>query len=310
MRHFLKTADLSAEQLRALLDLSHQLVADPLLHRGLLANESVVLHFAEPSTRTRLSMETAVARLGGLPISVGPDDLQLGRGETIEDTARVVSTYAKAFVIRSDSDDDVQTFAKAARIPVVNALTPTHHPCQSLADLLTLEQCLGDLTQVRVAWVGDGNNVCHSLMEALALAGATLHVATPESLAPDDEVVRRAQRLADEHGATLVVGTDPQAAVDGVHAVYTDTWNSMDTPDEERKEREELLTPYRVTEELMQGAHDDAIFLHCLPGHRGEEMTAEVIDGPRSKVVQQAGNRLPTAAAVLATLVSDALEAS
>jgi ornithine carbamoyltransferase len=301
--HLLRIAELSPDDLQRLLALATAFKADPYLHRRFLANETVVLYFNKPSTRTRISFETAVVRLGGVPIGIGPSDLQLGRGETIEDTARVVSRYARAFVIRTFADDDVARFAAAATIPVINALTDLHHPCQALADLLTLREKRGDLRHVRLAYVGDGNNVAHSLIEAAALAGMSLHVATPAAFAPDPAIVAAARACARRTGAAIEVGNDPVAAVRGADAIYTDVWVSMGDPDEQRAARFAALAPYQVNAALFAHARRDAIFLHCLPDHRGEEVTAEVVDGPRSVVFDQAENRLHTAIAVLYALV-------
>ena len=301
--HLLRIADMSADDLNALLALAASFKADPYLHRRFLANETVVLYFNKPSTRTRISFETAVVRLGGVPIGIGPSDLQLGRGETIEDTARVVSRYARAFVIRTFADDDVARFAASSSIPVINALTDLHHPCQALADLLTLREKCRDLSRVRLAYVGDGNNVAHSLIEAAALAGMSLHVATPAAFAPDPAIVAAARARACDTGATIEIGEDPVAAVRGADAIYTDVWVSMGDPESERAARFAALAPYQVNAALLAHAKPDAIFLHCLPDHRGEEVTAEVVDGPRSVVFDQAENRLHTAIAVLYALV-------
>ena len=301
--HLLRIADLSADDLNALLALAASFKADPYLHRRFLANETVLLYFNKPSTRTRISFETAVVRLGGVPIGIGPSDLQLGRGETIEDTARVVSRYARAFVIRTFADDDVARFAASSSIPVINALTDLHHPCQALADLLTLREKCRDLSRVRLAYVGDGNNVAHSLIEAAALAGMSLHVATPAAFAPDPAIVAAARARACDTGATIEIGEDPVAAVRGADAIYTDVWVSMGDPESERAARFAALAPYQVNAALLAHAKPDAIFLHCLPDHRGEEVTAEVVDGPRSVVFDQAENRLHTAIAVLYALV-------
>lgn len=301
--HLLRIADLSGDDLRDLLALASSFKADPYLHRRFLANETVVLYFNKPSTRTRISFETAVVRLGGVPITIGPADLQLGRGETIEDTARVVSRYARAFVIRTFADADVARFASVATIPVINALTDLHHPCQALADLLTLREKRGDLRRVRLAYVGDGNNVAHSLIEAAALAGLSLHVATPPAFAPDAALVAAARLRARESGGAIEVGSDPVAAVRNADAIYTDVWVSMGDPEGERAARFAALAPYQVNAALLAHAKPDAIFLHCLPDHRGEEVTGEVVDGPRAVVFDQAENRLHTAVALLYALV-------
>lgn len=301
-RHLLRTLDLGPADLTRLLDLAAHLKADPFSRAGVLRNQSVVLYFNKPSTRTRISFETAIARLGGTPIAVGAAELQLGRGETIEDTARTIARYARAFVIRTYGDQDVARFAAASSIPVINALTDRHHPCQSLADLMTLRERYGSLKGRRVAYVGDGDNVCHSLVEAAALAGIALAVACPRGYAPAAEIVAEAQAMARHTGATIAIGDDPAAAVAGAEAVYTDTWMSMNVPESERAARLAAFAPFQVNAALMARARPDAIFMHCLPDHRGEEVTAEVVDGPQSVVFDQAENRLHTAAALLATL--------
>ena len=305
IKDFLRVADLTPDDLERLLDLSAEAKADPESRGKALDGDTVVLYFAKPSTRTRISFEAAVAHFGALPAMVGPDELQLGRGETIEDTAHVVSGYARAFVIRTFSDDDVRRFAAAASIPVINALTDKHHPCQALADLLTLRERYGRIAGLRIAYVGDANNnVTHSLMEGCALLGASVAIASPRSLQPDAEILAWARAEAARHGAEILLTEDPRAAVRGADAVYTDVWLSMGEPEELRAERLRQLSPYRVTSELLDLGAPGAVFMHCLPAHRGEEVAAAVIDGPRSVVFQQAENRLPTEMAILYALVN------
>lgn len=305
MKDLLRTADLSPADFHLLLDLACDFKANPLKAHGALTGKTVVLYFAKPSTRTRISFETAVARLGGIPSTVGPRELQIGRGETLEDTARVVSRYAEAFVIRTYADDDIQLVAQAASIPVVNALTDDHHPCQSLADIMTLKEQWGTLEGKKLAWVGAGNNVLHSLIEACALAGISISAATPPGYGPDPSILAHAQKIAAMTGATIEVMTDPYQAVWDADAIYTDAWVSMGDDEATRAARFAALTPYRVTAGLMQDmAAPGAIFMHCLPAHRGEEVTAEVLDGPQSVVFDQAENRLHTAQAVLYALIS------
>ena len=306
VKDLLRTADLGRDNLLTLLDLGDRLRIEPLQHQT-LRGDTVVLYFNKPSTRTRISFETAVAHLGGTPIAVGPHELQLDRGETIEDTARVISSYARAFVIRTFSDDDVRRFAAAATIPVVNGLTDGHHPCQSVGDLMTLRQCFGELAGRRLAFVGDGDNVAHSLLEACALAGVDIAVATPEGFDPDAEVVRLATHVAAENGGSVTVTHDPLEAVRGADAVYTDVWLSMGVSELERAARMEAFRAFRVDAALMEHASPHAIFLHCLPAHRGEEVTAEVFDGPQSRVFQQAANRLPSEQAILYALLTGML---
>ena len=307
MKDLLRIADLAPEDLTHLLDVAEEAKRRPHAWRDLLARDTVVTYFAKPSTRTRLSLAAAISRLGGTPQVVGPTELQLGRGETIEDTAAVISRYARAFVIRTFADDDVRRFAAAASIPVVNALTDDHHPLQALADLLTLRQRFGALEGLRVAYVGDGNNVCHSLLEACALAGIDITVATPPGYEPNQDIVDVAVRLSTSSGSFVQTTHDPYLAVYGANAVYTDVWLSMGTSEDERAARAAALAPYRVDSGLMFLARDDAVFLHCLPAHRGDEVTADVIDGPRSLVFDQAENRMHTAVAVLRVLIFDAL---
>jgi ornithine carbamoyltransferase len=308
MKDLLRTADLSVVGLEQVLSLSTEAKEIPHHWHGTLEGDTVVLYFAKPSTRTRISFETAVTRLGGTPITVGAGELQLGRGETIEDTAEVISRFARAFVIRTFADEDVRRFAAAASIPVINALTDGHHPCQSLADLLTLEQRFGRLRGLKVAYLGDGNNVAHSLMEACALAGVDVAIASPPGFEPSPEVVRTAERLSLESGSLVWVTHDPLLAVAGAHAVYTDVWMSMGVAEEERAARHEAFRSYAVTSAVMAEADPDAVFLHCLPAHRGEEVSADVIDGPRSLVFDQAENRLHTATGLLRGLLSGELE--
>ena len=302
MKDFLRFADLSPNDLESLLEISEQVCADPHGHADLLEGDTVITYFAKPSTRTRLSFGSAITHLGGTPEVFGPNELQLGRGETIEDTARVVSRYARAFVIRTFSDDDVRRFASAASIPVINALTDGHHPCQALADLLTLKQHFGSLKGLRLAYLGDGNNVAHSLLEACALAGIDITVATPPGFEPDLEVVETAERLAARSGALVLTTHDPLLAVAGVDAVYTDVWLSMGVSDDERATRAAALQPYQVNAAIMAEASPKAVFMHCLPAHRGDEVSADVIDGPRSVVLDEAENRMHTAQALLIAL--------
>jgi ornithine carbamoyltransferase len=296
---FLRVADLSSSQLHRLLDLAAAMKADANGWRRSAQGETLALLFEKPSTRTRASFAAAAWRLGMLPLELRPEELQLGRGESIEDTGRILSAYASAIVVRTDAQRTVEALAKAADVPVINALTDRHHPCQALADLLTLRERFGALTGLELAYVGDGNNVAHSLLEAGALAGVRVTVAAPEGYEPYPDVVAWAR----EAGGEVEVGRDPVEAVDGAHAVYTDVWVSMGD-EQDRDVRVADLAPYQVDAALLEHARDDAIVLHCLPAHRGEEVTAEVLDGPRSAVWQQAANRLPTEQALIYALVT------
>lgn len=307
MKDLLRTSDLSADDLRWILDRATELAADQDGARGLLRGETAVLFFEKPSTRTRLSFETAIARLGGHAVFVGPRELQLSRGETIEDTARTASLYARAWIMRASRHESVEQFARAATIPVVNALTDRHHPCQSLADLMTMRTRFGELAGLTVAYVGAPNNVVDSLVEAAALAGMRLRIATPRSLPPDPSVLAAARSVAWTTGAEILTLSDPRDAVQGAHVVYTDVWTSMSDDPDQAPARRTLLEPYRVDRKLMALAEDDAVFMHCLPCHRGEEVEASIVDGPRSIVFEQAKNRLHTAVAVLDGLLRSQL---
>jgi ornithine carbamoyltransferase len=302
-RSFLRVSDLDQGELLALLDLAAAMREDVAAWRYLLDGQTLACYFTKPSTRTRVSFEAAAWRLGMLPVMLRPDELQLGRGEPLEDTARVLSRYAAAIVVRTFAQRDLDALAAAASVPVVNALTDDHHPCQALADLLTIRDRFGTLEGRTVAYLGDGNNVAHSLMEAAALAGMHVLVATPDGFQPDPTVTANAALTARQHGGSVHVTDDPLVAVRGAHAVYTDVWVSMGQ-DDERKRRLTALEPYRVDETLIGEADDHAIFLHCLPAHRGEEVEAAVIDGPSSAVWDQAANRLPTEQAVLHALIT------
>jgi ornithine carbamoyltransferase len=249
--------------------------------------------FEKNSTRTRVSFEVAMVELGGHALSFNGSELQLGRGESIADTARVLSRYVDAIMLRCHDHTKLVELSKNATIPVINGLTEYSHPCQILADILTFEENLGDISGKTIAWVGDGNNVAQSWIHAAAHLGCNFRIACPPSLSPLPEVVNWARRL----GTDITITDDPSAAVSGAHAVITDTWVSMGDPDAEAQIK--LLTPYQVNEDLMRKAAPGAIFLHCLPAHRGEEVTAEVIDGPQSKIFDEAENRLHVQKAIL-----------
>jgi ornithine carbamoyltransferase len=289
---FLTGEELGAFELGKLLDLALELKAGRREGEGaaMLAGRSVALVFERPSTRTRISFEVGVGELGATPIVLRGGELQLSRGESVADTARVLSRYLDAIVIRSGSQEDVAELAAGAEVPVVNALTPVHHPCQALADLLTLRERFGELEGLRLAYVGDGNNVARSLAIACELAGVELAVAAPDGY-----------QLEEGHGAKLT--DDPRAAASGADAIYTDVWVSMG--DEEQAERRRRdLAPFRVDADLLAAARDRAVVLHCLPAHPGEEISAELLYGERSAVWDQAENRLHTQKALLVKLLS------
>jgi ornithine carbamoyltransferase len=254
--------------------------------------------FQKPSTRTRVSFEVGIAQLGGFALYLRSDDLQLGRGETIRDTATVLSRYLDAIMIRTFAQEDVEELARHASIPVINGLTDSAHPCQALADVLTIRERLGRLEGVRVAYLGDGNNVCSSLMVACARLGSSFVAATPAGYEPDD----RALQIARESGTSVDVTADPREAVRGADVLYTDVWTSMGQ-DAERDQRLRDLSGFGITDELVGEAAEEAIVLHCLPAHYGEEITEEVLYGPHSAVWDQAENRLHAQKALLALVV-------
>ncbi len=286
--HFLRVTDLDRAGLEALLDLAALMKRRPHGFVDVLQWDTVVCFFEKPSTRTRVSFAAAAERLGMLPLVLRPDELQLGRGETLGDTARTLSGYAAAIVVRTFAQETVDELAAAAGKPVINALTDEHHPCQALADLLTLRERFGVLEGLRVAYVGDGNNVARSLADAAQLTGMELVIAAPSGYA---------------EGISARVTQDPAEAVEGADAVYTDVWVSMGE-EAERTERLRALQPYQVDERLLLLAKPDAVFMHCLPAHRGEEVTDGVLDGPRSIVWSQAENRMPTEEALLLALIA------
>jgi ornithine carbamoyltransferase len=301
-RDFTRLSDLSPEELREVLALAELLKAEPAHCQDALRGETIACIFEKPSTRTRVSFAAAVARLGATPVALTPQELQLGRGETIADTARSLSGYCAAIVIRTFAQQTVDELAQWASVPVVNALSDEHHPCQALADLLTVGERFGDPSGRRLVFVGDGgDNVAHSLLEAGALTGLDIVAACPVGYEPAPDVLAESQRLAERTGAELRVLHDPRTAIAGADVVYADVWASMGQ-EAERDARAHALRPFQVTPELMALASPEAIFMHCLPAKRGEEVAAAVIDGPQSVVWQQSANRLPTEAALLLAL--------
>ena len=301
-RHFTRIADLNRLELRDLLDLALAMKTSPAYCENALRGEAVACIFEKPSTRTRVSFAAAIARLGATPVSLSPQELQLGRGESIADTARSLSGYVSAIVIRTFAQQTVDELARWATVPVVNALSNEHHPCQALADLLTIEEVFGDTARRRLAFVGDGgDNVAHSLLEIGALAGLDVTIACPSEYGPDEHVLAEALRLAERSGAELTVVHDPVEAVTDADGVYADVWASMGE-EGEAAERAKVLATFQVTAELMALAKPEAVFLHCLPAKRGKEVAAAVIDGPQSVVWQQSANRMPTEEALLLSL--------
>ncbi len=299
-RHFRSLNDLSRDQLLAILARGEELAADrahgpDAAEPGPLTGRTVALIFEKSSTRTRVSFEVGIHQLGGMGLFLSSRDTQMGRGEPIADTARVLSGYVDGIMIRTFGQETVEELARHATVPVINGLTDRYHPCQLLADLLTIRQILGAerLETMTVAWFGDGNNMAHSWLNAAALLGFELRLAVPEGYDPDPEI------LAEAEARTGVLLTrDPEEAARGAHVVTTDVWASMGQ-EEEAEARKAVFQPFQVNARLMALADPEAVFLHCLPAHRGEEVTAEVIDGPRSAVFQEAENRLHAQKALL-----------
>jgi ornithine carbamoyltransferase len=306
VRHFLVDTDLSPDEQNEVLELAEQLKSDRVVDRSSatrpLDGRTVAMIFEKPSTRTRMSFEVGVAELGGHPMVIDSATSQIGRGEPLGDTAAVMSRYVDAIVIRTFGQDRIEELAAGASVPVVNALTDYSHPCQALADLLTLRELKGDLKGRTLAYVGDGNNMAHSLLLAGATAGLRVHVASPNGFEPFEQVVRHANEIGAATGGEALVMRDPIEAVADADAVYTDVWASMGQEDEEES-RSLAFYGYQVDQRVLDAARPDAVVMHCLPAHRGSEISAEVLDGPRSVIWQQAENRLHAQKALLLFLL-------
>ena len=301
MKDLLRTADLSRADVDLLLDTAADFAKNPLRSKDALAHKSVAIYMTKPSTRTRLSSETAVAHLGGTPIFIRGDELQLGRGETIADTAKIISGYCDALIIRTFAQSDVDELGANASIPVINALTDDDHPTQLLADWLTIRETFGsDVKGRKFVYLGDGNNMSHAWLTMGAIMGAHVVAATPSGKwAPNSDVVAKAQAIAKKTGAIIEVTNDPEAAAKDASALYTDVWMSMGDPESERAEKTKVLAPFAITDALMSLTTSDSIFMHCLPAHRGEEVAASVIDGPKSVIWREAYHRRTTIQALL-----------
>ncbi|MFL2505742.1 MAG: ornithine carbamoyltransferase [Parasynechococcus sp.] len=298
-RDYLSSADCSADETQGLLDLARQLKSGA--RRIDLGNRVLGLIFSKASTRTRVSFQVAMARLGGQTVDLNPSVTQLGRGEPLQDTARVLSRYCDVLAVRTFSQQEIVDYAHWATVPVLNALTDLEHPCQALADFLTMQEEHGDLVGQTLAYIGDGNNVAHSLMLCGALLGVNVRIGCPDGFEPLPGVLDQARNLA-QHGAKIDVLTDPGMAVAGAQAVYTDVWASMGQ-EQEQAEREQAFAGFCVDQALMDQAATGAIVLHCLPAHRGEEISAEVMEGPASRIFDQAENRLHVQQALLAAVM-------
>jgi ornithine carbamoyltransferase len=299
-RSFTRVADWSRDELLEVLDLADELKQRQQAREEhhLLPGRTLGMIFQKPSTRTRVSFEVGIYQLGGTGLYLSAGDLQLGRGETIKDTAVVLSRYLDAIMIRTFAQSDVEELAANASIPVINGLTDSAHPCQALADVMTIRERFGRLDGLKVVYLGDGNNVCASLMVACAKLGMNFVAATPSGYRPDDEVVR----IARDAGGTVELTDDPRAAVEGADVLYTDVWTSMGQEDE-RQQRLQDLAGFGIDSELVKQAGESAIVLHCLPAHYGEEITEDVLYGPQSAVWDEAENRLHAQKALLALVI-------
>jgi ornithine carbamoyltransferase len=302
-RHLLSLKDYSREDIEEIFVLTERLKADPGAYAAELAGKTLAMIFQKPSTRTRVSFEVGMFQLGGHALYLGPGDLQLNRGETVADTARVLSRYVNGIMARVFAHQDILDLARHGSVPVINGLSDLLHPCQALADYFTLRERRGRLEGLKLAYVGDGNNVCHELMIAAVKLGMTVSVAAPKGYEPNALIVKSAARDAMKAGLAMPeVMQDPLAAVADADVVYTDVWTSMGQ-EAESSARVQAFEGYQVTPRLMAAASPDAVFMHCLPAHRGEEVAAEVIDSPQSVVFDEAENRLHTQKALLLLLL-------
>jgi ornithine carbamoyltransferase len=301
MKDLLRTEHLSRADVELLLDTAADFAQNPLRSHTALSNKSVAIYMTKPSTRTRLASETAVAHLGGTPIFIRGDELQLGRGETISDTAKIISGYCDALIIRTYAQADVDELGANSTIPVINGLTDDDHPSQLLADWVTIRENFGaDIKGRKFVYLGDGNNMTHAWLIMGAIMGAHVVAATPDGKwAPDAAVVAKAKEIAAKSGATIELTNDPESAARDASVLYTDVWMSMGDPEAERAEKVKALTPFAITENLMSLTAKDSIFMHCLPAHRGEEVEAAVIDGPKSVIWREAFHRRTTIQALL-----------
>ena len=305
MKDLLRTEHLSRADIDMILATAADFAKDPFREKHELANKTVAIYMTKPSTRTRLASETATAHLGGTPIFIRGDELQLGRGETIADTARIISGFCSALIIRTFAQADVDELGKWATIPVINALTDDDHPTQLLADWLTIRENFGEnIAGRKFVYLGDGNNMANTWLIMGAIMGAHVVAATPSGKwAPSSAAVATAKKIAIQSGATVEVTDDPESAAKGASVLYTDVWMSMGDPESERSEKSQVLAPFSVTEHLMSLTSSDSIFMHCLPAHRREEVAASVIDGTRSVIWREAFHRRTTIQSLLYHLI-------
>lgn len=303
INHLLTLEELTPSALDDLLGLAAEVKRQPEAFQSALAGKKVALLFEKASTRTRMSFEVGVVELGGYPLFLSSSDLQIGRGEPLTDTIQVMSRYVDALMIRTYAHETVETLAAAGSIPIINGLTDSHHPCQVLADLLTVEEVFGSRAGKTLTYIGDGNNMAHSLMIGGALSGMHIRIASPEAYTVEADIFERANELAATTGGSVTLWQDPVAASSGADVIYTDVFASMGQ-EEEAAERLQQFVSFQVNAALMAEAQPEAVFLHCLPAHRGEEVTADVIDGPQSVVFDQAENRLHAQKALMITLLA------
>ncbi len=295
-RDFLDFKDITQKEIETLIDRASYFKKNPL--SSLLQGKSIGLFFEKPSTRTRVAFEAAIVRFGGHPIFLSPNDTQTGRGETIADTARVLSSYLDAIVIRTFEQEKLEEWASWATIPIINGLSNLCHPCQILADLLTIFEKRGTLRGLSLTYMGDGNNIAHSLMEGGAMVGMNVTICSPMEYEPNPNIVKRACAIAEKNHSKIIVSNDPKKAVIAADILYTDTWVSMGYEGEGASRKTPFL-PFQINQELVNRAKPDCLIMHCLPAHRGEEITDEVMDGPNSVIFKQAANRLPTHQSIL-----------
>ncbi len=304
MKDLISLHDLSSDEVKGLLELGLKLKKELKsgIEHHILKGKTLGMIFTKSSTRTRVSFEVGMTQLGGYPLFLSSNDIQLGRGETIHDTAKVLERYLDGIMIRTYAHSDVIELAEEANIPVINALTDLLHPCQVLADLMTTYEHKGKLEGLKLAYIGDGNNMAHSLMYGCAKVGMNCAIAAPKGYECNSEVVENAKADFKASGRTLILTEDPVEAIKNADVVYTDTWVSMGQ-ESEKAERQKIFMPYQVNKELFKNADSDAVFMHCLPAYRGFEVTEDVIDGPQSVIFDEAENRLHAQKAVMATLM-------
>jgi ornithine carbamoyltransferase len=302
-KDFLSIHDLTPYEFHEILDLAEDVKAHPDKYRKALKNQVLAMVFEKPSLRTRMTFEVGMMELGGKAIYLSPNEIQIGKRETVEDVAHNLERWVDGIMYRSFSHDDAVRMARTAKIPVINALSDKSHPCQGMADIFTLREHKGGLSKLKLAYVGDGNNVCHSLMLAAAKAGTHMGVATPEGYEPDPEYVRWSLEDGKETGFQLRITNDPLETAAGADAIYADVWASMGQ-EAEKEARTRIFAPYQVNAALMAAAKPDAVFMHCLPAHRGEEVSAEVFESPASVVFDEAENRLHVQKAIMLRLMA------